>query len=251
MGGSKNENIDATLVDAQGNIYMGGYFSSDFKYNVGAAQTSFTATATDVFLIKIKPDGTFEWIKQFTANSSESTIFCIALDASGNILVSGKYNGFIDLNPGTAEQKITGKGAADGFVVKLDNKGEYLWGQQVGSYAHDQVSFITSDTKGDIYFIGTARGPVDLDGSEAKFMTQSTGATDMFIAKVSGDGKFISAQQLKNTILKAANLDANGHLQIAGYLTRNEAIDFDPTEGVKEYKPKGANDGFVLKWKMQ
>src|SRR5258705_1402975 len=56
----------------------------------------------------------------------------LALDADGNVYVSGWFNGSVDFDPGPAIQNQTSVGGDDIFISKFDHAGRLGWTRQMG-----------------------------------------------------------------------------------------------------------------------
>ncbi|MFQ5741382.1 MAG: hypothetical protein ACE5JX_20485, partial [Acidobacteriota bacterium] len=94
LGGGARDEGHALTVDAAGAVYIAGVtVSGDFPTTPGAFQRSFV-DGYDSFVSKIDPSGSFlEYSTYFgagvTAFGSDDEIWAIAVDASGNAIVTG------------------------------------------------------------------------------------------------------------------------------------------------------------------
>src|SRR5262249_14452873 len=112
--GSANGNVvQAVKVDANGNIVLAG--GTSYRMGVGLFQSYAAAT-------RLTPtgqiDGTFNYglVKEFSFNPPPDVAVvsgaqALAIDASGNILVSGGYD--TNVVSGAAAQRLTAAGALD------------------------------------------------------------------------------------------------------------------------------------------
>lgn len=103
----------------------------------------------------------------------------LAVDASGDIFVSGKVEGAIDLGGGPL---VAAAGARDGFVARLDADGGHLWSRRLG--ATNTVGYVelAIDASGDLLCAANFTGSLDLGGS----VITSAGAADVVVAKLAG-----------------------------------------------------------------
>ncbi|MBK7057081.1 MAG: hypothetical protein IPH52_18935 [Leptospiraceae bacterium] len=98
----------------------------------------------------------------------------IALDAGGNIYVTGYFHETVDFDPGVGTSNLTSYGAYDVFIAKYVGNGDYLWANNVGGISFDQSISIFVDGSGNVYvtgyFSGTASfNPIDLNDTLTSF----------------------------------------------------------------------------------
>ena len=91
------------VINAAGNIYVTGLTSGDLDGNTNQG-------GQDIFLVKYDTNGNKLWTKQFGTSSIDAGLGA-AIDASGNIDVTGWTNGGLDGN--------TNQGFRDIFLTKL------------------------------------------------------------------------------------------------------------------------------------
>ncbi len=116
----------------------------------------------------------------------------IALDASGNIIITGRSKAGWGLSP-----LRNHSGGDDGFVAKLDAGGNLMWHTFLGSPGTDYCYGIAFDDSGNIYVTGA--GDQTWGASP---ITPYAGAEDAFVAKLDGDGNL-----LWHTFLGSVNRD--------------------------------------------
>ena len=107
----------------------------------------------------------------------------VAVDAaSGDIVVSGHYQGTIDVGPGP----LVSSGARDVFVARFTARGEARWSRGVGGSNDDHGGPVAIDAAGNTYlggaFVGNARF-----GSLA---LTAAGSEDAFVVSHDADGEF-------------------------------------------------------------
>ncbi len=124
-----------------------------------------------------------------------------ALDADGNVYVSGGFQGAIDLDPGPATRSLTSAGGDDSFVAKFAPDGTFLWARQVAgpgagvsanSGAWNSVAVAPNGT---VAFGAAFTGPAEITGVNADGSTYSyhggvnaSGEPDALVATLSSDG---------------------------------------------------------------
>ncbi|AHJ96997.1 hypothetical protein Hsw_1402 [Hymenobacter swuensis DY53] len=135
-----------------------------------------------------------------------------AVDAAGNVYVSGTFRGTITLGNTT----LTSTGQTDIFVAKLNSAGQWQWAAAGGSAADDSNTGLALDATGNVYLTG------DFSGSSAVFGSSTLtngGATDPYVAKLSASGQWLWATSAAGPVTDHSSglaLDAAGNVLIAG-----------------------------------
>ena len=102
-----------TVLDADGNIYIGGYREGAGQY---------------LYLRKLNPEGDELWDLTIGAPST-GAISAICLDEENNILLTGSFSDTMDFDPGPEVFELNTNGVVSGFVLKLDNDGKLYLGK--------------------------------------------------------------------------------------------------------------------------
>ncbi|WP_118953139.1 SBBP repeat-containing protein [Taibaiella helva] len=234
----------ATAVDASGNVYIAGHFSYITDFDPGPGTQYLTSSGWDVFLLKLNAAGGFEWVKQFEASSPDvmSEPNDIAVDASGNIYISGTYGSFgapgtVDFDPGPGAYTLNTGGnpyTTDVFVVKLNANGEFVWAKQLGGDKNDGSTGIALTGTGDVLVTGNFRGTADFNpGAAVDNLTAGSSLGDVFIARLDNGGNYIWAKRIggtDQTTSKGIRTDADGNIFTLGAFAGT--TDFDPGAGV-------------------
>lgn len=164
------------------------------------------------FLMKLRRDGSFEWVKTFGSLGFRGDSFTgfdgdatLSVDAQENILLTGAFmpmeSSYIDFDPGIGVLRPSVAGNTgverDIFILKLSNAGNLLWAKQLGSLGSDRGKSIASGKDGSILVTGEFAGTVDFDaGSNIVEVTAQSDQTprrptDGFILKLASDGSFL------------------------------------------------------------
>jgi hypothetical protein len=197
--------IDATTgiaVDSAGNAYVTGLTASrDFR-TVNALQATHGGGSFDAFVMKVNPAGSEVIYATYLGGSGEDRGFRIAVDAGGNVYVTGDTdsNNFPVKNG--AQQ--TNGGSADAFVVKLNASGNALtYSTYLGGSGIDGATAIAIDAAGSAYVTGFT--------ASANFPTVNSmqrvfggGSFDGFVAKLSASGSSLGYA----TYLGASGIDS-------------------------------------------
>ncbi len=193
IGSSSNDSSNSVAVDASGNAYISGVtFGSLGGTNAGGA---------DAFLTKFDSSGNELWSQQIGTASTDSSR-SVAVDASGNVYISGRTEG----NLGG-----TNAGGADAFLSKFDSSGNELWSQQIGTATYDYSNSVAVDASGNAYISGYTLG--SLGGPHA-------GSYDAFLVKFDSSGNELWSQQIGTSSTDqswSVAVDAAGNAYISGY----------------------------------
>ncbi len=217
-------------VDAAGNIYATSTFFGTVDFDPGAGVFNLTSAGSyDVFVTKLDPTGNFVWAKAVGGTLGEAA-YGIAIDATGNIYVTGSYNGTADFDPGTSNFNLTSAGQTDIFIFKLDNDGNFVWAKSIGgdqysSTGGDQGNGIATDAAGNVFVTGFFHDKVDFDPGPGVFNLQiSSGScpscTMIFLLKLDTNGNFVWAKETGgggDSMGFAVAIDPSGNVLTTGY----------------------------------
>ncbi len=136
-------------VDGQGNVIVTGDIAG--KVDFGGGELT-SAGATDVLLLKLDPTGAHVYSKLF-GNASAQTAGRVAVDAVGNIVLTGSAAGKVDFGGGM----LTAAAGTDIFVAKLTSGGVHLWSKLYGAAGNQDGRDIAVDPNGAVLVAGTSR----------------------------------------------------------------------------------------------
>ncbi len=99
-------------VDKNGNVLVTGFYASAINFGDGPHAS---AGSYDIFLAKLDANGSNVWGKSF-GNKNAQEAYGIAVDSSGNALITGAMAGMVDFGNGSP---LTSAGGVDIFVAKF------------------------------------------------------------------------------------------------------------------------------------
>ena len=172
----------------------------------------------------------------------------LAVDGNGNTLVTGRFQGTIDLDPGTGVRNATSLGQADVYLAKFGPTGQLVWAKTFGSSADEAATGVAVDAAGNIAITGGTVGVIDFGGGP-RSGTPDTG--NGFVASFTPDGahrwSFVLGDQGPSSGASIA-FDAAGNVVVGGQFTGT--VDFDPGPGVttRVTPGLGGTSGFVAKY---
>jgi uncharacterized protein (TIGR03437 family) len=183
FGGSGDDSASGIAVDFAGNAYITGATSSS-DLPTGVAGSVFKGTPPDVFIAKIKPDGTGLLYCTYLGGEADDEGRAIAIDPAGNAYVTGVTSSKAFPATGGTVQTTYGLGKSDAFVAKIGPAGALVWATYLGGLGEDEGRGIAADASGNTYVTGiTGSGnfPVSLAAYQSKY---KGGAHDGFLAKL-------------------------------------------------------------------
>jgi hypothetical protein len=202
----------SVAVDASGNVILTGWIQGTVDFG-GGPLTS--AGFKDIFVAKFDPNGNHVWSQRF-GDASRQEGESVAVDSSGNVVVTGVFYGTVDFGGGP----LTSAGYLDIFVAKFDPNGNHVWSQRFGDANdenHDQYGkSVAVDGSGNVILTGHFWGTVDFGGGPLT----SAGDEDIFVAKFDGGGSHIWSQRFGderyNQRGKSVAADGSGNVVVTG-----------------------------------
>ncbi|HBY19785.1 MAG TPA: hypothetical protein DEG71_02065, partial [Clostridiales bacterium] len=179
-GGNGVNHGRSITIDGLGNIYITGNFGGTITFG-----THTLSSLGEVFVAKYDSNGECLWAK--SAGGELDYGFSITTDNLGNVYVTGSFSGTATFG----KYIINSLGGDDIFVAKYDSNGECIWVKQAGSYHNDHGYGIVSDGLGYIYFTGSFLGTATF----GKYIINSLGGDDIFVAKYDSNGECIWVKQ--------------------------------------------------------
>ena len=128
LGGAGDERVQSLALDSARNVIISG---------------------TGLGTLKLDPEANILWSKDFFGQ--------VAVDALGNVLLTGALTGSEDFGGGA----LTSAGAADIFLVKLSPTGEHIFSRRFGDAAEQRGQAIAVDHAGNALIGGIFAGQVD------------------------------------------------------------------------------------------
>jgi hypothetical protein len=161
FGGTDTDRACSIAADASGNVILAGNFRSTVNFGGGALTN---ADAADLFLAKLSSTGQHVWSKQFAGSAIYSELAkAVAVDPSGNVLVTGSCFSSLDLGGGPVVN-APGAGTYDVFVAKFTAGGAHVWSKCTGGLFDDAGNAITADANGNVIVAGEFFTQADFGG---------------------------------------------------------------------------------------
>ncbi|MBL4658230.1 MAG: T9SS type A sorting domain-containing protein [Flavobacteriales bacterium] len=144
-------------IDLNGSVLIAGSFVNqvDMAPNQGTALLN-SNYYTGVFA-KYSSEGDYKWAKQIGSVSNDiAEIYGLAINSSGNIVVSGYFDGFFgptDFDPSADSMNLTASGR-DAYLAGYDSLGNFLWVKAIKGI-DEQIGYSIAIDNEDVYVSGT------------------------------------------------------------------------------------------------
>lgn len=247
QGGDRPDDVArAVAVDASGNTYIVGSLmvNSDSGSNNGDA---------DIFIAKYSPTGHPLWQHELGGAENDRGTD-IAVDADGNVFVTGHFESEVDFDPGPDLNTLESAGQVDSFLLKLNTYGNFVWAKQLGDTGWDYGYQVAVDPAGDVLMAGRFMGRVDFDPGPSTYQLSDLGNGDIYVTKLTADGGFVWAKAMGGDTDDweapgALATDEQSNVYLGGRFA-GDTVDFDREREVSgdTLTQSGSGDGFVAKY---
>jgi hypothetical protein len=192
LGGSADENAAGVAVDAAGDVYVvGATESADFPTTTGPG---YGGGNWDGFLVKLRPNNSSIVFSRYVGGSGTDGAFATALDALGNVYVTGGTGSadFPTVNPiqdtfagGDGNHWLTwlvGNSPSDAFLAKFNDAGTMTFGTYLQG-SEDEAGFaLALDAGQSVYVTGGTES--DDFATVNPYQANHGGSNDAFVAKI-------------------------------------------------------------------
>lgn len=204
--------IYGIATDSAANIYTTGFLSGTVSFGTCGTCAQTSAGRADLFVAKYNATGVPQWVIRFGGAGDEFGRG-IAVDASGNVTVTGYFTGTTSFGGAT----YTAAGT-DAFVASYTNAGAFRWSKQLGGTSTEEAFGIGVDSSGQVYVTGEFASPVDFGGGPLT----AFGSFDWFVASYTNAGTFRWANHYGGTasdVPLAIAVNATGRHSVVGYFS--------------------------------
>nr|WP_269144605.1 SBBP repeat-containing protein [Methylicorpusculum oleiharenae] len=229
-----NPETQTSVVDNDGNLIVAGIAFGAWPGDIGAAPINAYTAVRNLWVLKLDSQGNYLW---HTFLGSTNTVsgynhLRLALDRANNIYIGGassaNWRGPLGQNPLSAFHG----GNLDGFVLKLDQSGEYQWHRFIGggtNLGHDAIYDIAVDASDAVYVTGESTLEWNQDGGGAPLNRSlqvpshlaGAGSFAPFVAKLDGKGQyqwhtFYGRNRNSSAYAGGLAIDSDGNIYVSG-----------------------------------
>ena len=246
IGGPQNEVGFDIHVDDANNIYITGEFSNTIDFDPGPGVSNLTGNVNgSSFALKLNSSGGFEWARAFGLGAG----LAISTDGNSNVVLTGRFSGTGDFDPGAGTATMTAVGSFDIFIVKLNSLGNFDWAKQLGATGFNYGNGIGTDDQGNVFVGGYYYGTADFDPGAGTTNLTSNGTSDTYVVKFDATGAFQWAHSLGGAAADNGNdlsVDGAGNVYTIGAF--RSSVDFDPGAGTNTLTSNaGSADVYISK----
>lgn len=244
LGGPVHDHAQGFAVDAA-HLFIGGEFVDTL--HAGDAEVVSNGSS-DGLLACYDPNGSLLWMTGVGSVGADY-INDLAVDAAGNVLAIGYFQGTVDLDPGPNEFLVSAGPGDAMFLWKVSAAGELVWVRAWAGSSSENGWAVAVGAEDDIWIGGGYFGLLDLDPGAGTTEVEAPGfEQNGFVAHLDAEGAFLFGGNLGGNGSDGVHdlkIDAEGNVLLTG--TFGAIGDFDPGPGSTELVPVGGPDSFVLK----
>ena len=230
---------DATLQeggtvtsDASANVHIAGGFNGTVSFG----STPLVSDGNDTYVASYDSGANYVRDRRFGADTGYQAPAGICADASGNIVLAGRFGGAADFSFGV--QPLEGIGGADIFVAKLTSSLYHEWSFAFGAEYDDAAYDVAVDSSDNIIVVGTGTADLDFGGGPI----DDGSGLHCFVAKFDEDGSHLWSHGYATSCWAySVAVDSSDRIIMAGRFSGS--VDF----GGGQRDPAGSEDAFVLK----
>jgi len=248
QGGINDDDATSLGINLVGDVFLCTSFQNTVDFNPGIGINNIKSIGgNDIAITKFNSNGNFIWTKS-TGGLYDEKPLAMNLDVSGNIVLTGYFQGTSDFDPSSNISNLTSAGTDDIFVLKLDSTGQFAWAKKIGGTGYDYGNAIATDALGNIYVTGFFSNTISFKTSSVNYLLSSAGQLDICIAILDSSGNNKWAAGFGSSIIEGGRdivVNAKGEVIVIGGF--GETIDFNPDSVIFNLTSKGMGDIFYYK----
>ncbi|TKD13271.1 MopE-related protein [Polyangium fumosum] len=222
-------------VSPAGDIALAGAFQSSLDF--GGGQTLTSAGGYDIFVAKLDTMGN----PLFVLGAGDAELQranAVTIDSAGNVLVTGEFNGSMDIGNGT----VTSGGAEDVFIAKYSPSGFHMWSKTMGGISTQRGKDIAVDAFNNVLVTGQFWATTNFGKGDVS----SNGEHDIFVAKYNPTGTAAWTKKFGGGMTESGETiaaDSSANVWVGGSYRSNNVLFGDGTFTTNA----GGEDAVVMK----
>ena len=236
--GVGSDSARAVTVDASGNVYAAGEYSSAAT----AGTTTLTSAGlTDIFVAKYTAAGAFVWAVT-AGGPNNDTVAGLCADSAGDLGLTGTFTTAAAWGA-AGSRTATG---ADGYLAKLSAAGVFQWVRRFGGSSYENVVGIGTDGSNSFTVGGNFSGSGSFEGTT---LTPESVSGRMYLFRVGSNGTSLWAKNYGGSVSQVDGLSVNpsGQVDLCGGFTGTLPFVIGGSNQVLYGPTNSTWDGFVAR----
>jgi hypothetical protein len=206
-GGTNRDQVGAIAVDGSGNALLAATFNNDIAF--GSASITSAGYSDNLAVAKISSGGAWSWAK-----SAVGTGNGLAVDASGNAVVTGAFSGGTTLGGTT----LVSSDNNTTLLVAKTSATSWLWATQGDAGSSTAIAAMAADASGNTLVAGTFSGITNF----GSLTLVGSGGSDGFVGKRNAAGSWLWVKRIggiDRDQVAGLTLDGSGNVLLTGTFT--------------------------------
>ncbi|MDQ8052847.1 MAG: gliding motility-associated C-terminal domain-containing protein [Pedobacter sp.] len=219
IGGTQTDRGHVVTTDKQNNVIFVGSFSTSITVG-GFLLTN--KGLLDGFMVKYDPNGNVLWAYGM-GTASDDEIKSVKTNSNNEIVITGYFNGTIDLNPKGPPSNLTATSANPYFMAKYSPNGDLIWGNPIygtsgGAQIVAQIAIGPTD---EIFITGSFGAELNLVSPPNTLTIYGNSTRHLFVAKYTNLGVPVWAKYASSSITASYSyyitVDVDNNAYIGGF----------------------------------
>lgn len=207
----------------------------------GVEKTATTPDVTEGYVLKLRADGSFEFVRTFPGG--RSSVWTATAMRDGSILVAGSFTGPVDFGRGAQDNGVDGS-----YLAKLSSTGTLIW---VKSFKGAWLNAVGEGDRGGALGAGYFTGTMTLEPNGKMTSLVGGDGWGLVVVQVNGDGTLTSAGSLALHATEVMPVDVlkadDGAIYTVGRFA-NGTFPLGPHADSRSKQAAAETDAFVAKF---
>ncbi|MGE5610080.1 MAG: hypothetical protein ACM359_12565, partial [Bacillota bacterium] len=178
-------------VGPTGDVFLAGTYDGPFGFQSKGRGLILADTngGTDVFIIRLRGDGSLSWAGNVGGDDDDS-YYGMDAGADGDVYLAGAFRLEGDLDPSRGVYPMVTQGVDDTYVLRVNGTtGKLTWAKVYGEDSTSQpVSGLAADGHGGVYVTGQYFRTVGFDRENSAFTMEGIGGQDIYLGHLVSNG---------------------------------------------------------------